>query len=614
MVGSNVHKRRRAEPAAAPAPMTPGLVTEHARVRKPGLGAAPPPSKRLKASEAAAAAAPAAAVVPSATLNVPDSGDPSPAPASKASRTRTIARPKQQSRISDLLAADRQRRARIGTGPPAIVTGVPHMDTRRPAPVSRVPQGPKTSSAVGDKGPAAAATAAATTAAAPSSVALRARKPPLPPTRSALPFRPAASTPADIPVKKATAASVLSERSVLSKATSAKIQAPGGEALRYDRTLLPEKDNLLLDILSGLEQAESLLATRRTTAEFAAVRKIVASVTKRTFTLRHLSQLAALVPEAVAVLPPAEPVKQTTARSKAAVASASALAIRRNDRLIIRLDDVTHIVNGGVQKKAKTGKLPRLGDAAARGRHRLLLTRLREHVEDWHLRFLRREGIKNYAGSLWHPKFRPDRHVADLPAPPLYPPVVPPLVYTAAAGTKTEDGASKPVARPLSAVDDLLMSPSHGTAAVASQLEESKQDSLPSSAVPPSLLARVRAREAAKAVRDEAAPAAAERITLAQLPATLDAVRSVLSSGRRSAMGWAALAAATAAAHPAGRTVAEVASHMDALAVLAGAWCEKRALSGPRGGYAFRITDDALFSEARHAVVEAKGLPELLRK
>lgn len=612
MVGSKLQKRRRGEPSAPPAPETPGLVTAHARARKPGLGGAPPPAKRLKSAPDAASIAPPAPVAVAAA--------PAPLPAPQggvaAPQARTVARPLQQTRISDLLAADRQRRSRASVGPPAIVAGAPHMDSRRPAPADTQkvagPGAPAGRKRLGD-GKAVGGVKV---------IKARARKPPLPPTSSLSPFRPPEPRPAAVPVKKPTAAAALSERPVLSRATSAKIKAPGGEALRYDRTLLPDKHNLLLDILGGLEQAESLLATRHAIPEFAAVRKIVASVTKRTFTVRHLSQLAATVPEAVAVLPPKETVKQTTARSKAAVASASALAARRNDRLVIRLDDVTDFVNGVAPKKGNTpARTGRLGDAAARGRHRLLLTRLREHAEDWHSRFLRRECLKDFAGSLWHPKFRPGRHIADLPAPPLYPPAAPSQTCKDAVANPHAEDASAEVAaisplghpvsdKPLSAVDDLLMAPSHGAAE-----EQSASASSPSTprkskdAVPSALLARVRAREAAKVVRTLDAPAAAERLLLAQLPATLDAVRSVLSSRGRGAMGWAALTAATAAAHPGGRKVAEVATHMDALAVLAAAWCEKRPLSGPRGGHAFRIVDDARFAEARRAVVSAKSLP-----
>lgn len=584
MVASKLQKRRRADP---PPPPAADLVTAHARARKPRAAAAtdPPLAKRLRP-------APAAKPTP-----------PSP--------------PRRQARISDLLAASRASRA-AATGPPAIVDAPPHMDMRRP--------------------PAAAPTALTATTVQEASMIARARKPPLPPPAKAAaalakppllvkppakaavakppPFVPPPAAPKAVPVRKPTAAAMLSERPLLAKAASGKIKAPGGEALRYDRTLLPEKHSLLLDILGGLEQAETLLATRRTIPEFAAVRKIVASVTKRTFTMRHLSQLAALVPEAVAVLPPRQVVRQTTARSKAAVASAAALSARRNERLVIRLDDVTDIVNG-VQRPKHSSKnaRPRLGEAAARGRRRLLLTRLRKHAEDWHARFLRREGIKDFAGSIWHASFRPDRHIADLPAPPLYPPPTPAkskgtpervVAASAPAAPATTDASTADAEQPLSAVDDLLMAPVHGGAATSAPSSPSRKSA---DSIPSDLLARVRAREAAKAERALDAPAASERLVLAQLPATLDAVRSVLSSGGRSSMGWAALTAATAAAIPADRTVAEVAVHLDALTKLAAVWCEKRPLSGPRGGFAFRIVDDTRFAEARRAVVASNLLP-----
>lgn len=644
MGGQATHQKRshRAMSAPAAAPAAPSAsVARHllpAHARKPGVATGAPPAKRAKLASA------------------------------------SVARPAQQLRISDLLAADRRRRA-VTPRAPAIVAGATHMDLRRPLPrvvpaARRQVDGEKVAEADVLDASVGKDTGKPEDHHPPISSSRNearnrsAKKPPLPPVdkeavletqpaltrtlkkpsdrkrrvvpqRLVVSTRPSPLAANNVPVSSPSHSSSPSpsqtrspslSRSpsprVVDSSSSSKIAAPGAEALRFDRSQLPEKHNTLLDMLSGLEQAMGLLATRHSPPEFAAVRKIVASATKRTFTLRHLSQLATLIPEALAVLPPKVSTvgKTQSASSRAAAASLAAVAARRNDRLVIRLDCVSDLVNGSARTAAAPAlaqRVGRLGDVAARSRRRLLHTRLLEHTEQWHANFLRRNKISDFAGILWHRKFNVDRHVADLPAPPLYP-EAPPTVGASTTDTdqSRSTGKTPNTNTASSAVDDLMASPlkhsqvvdSIASSPATGQKREAGEETTASriDSLPESLVARVRARQAAKAVRDAGADAAAHRLLMQRLPATLDAVRSILAVGRRNAMGWTALVAATAAMHPDKWSKSEVEEQLDGIAQVAGAWCEKKALSGPRGGYSFRITNEQNFARARKAVVACR--------
>lgn len=541
----------------------------------------------------------------------PRAAPPLAAPPAKRPKTSTgtTARPRQQALISDMLAADRRRKAASSAGMPSVISGAAGMDDRRP------PVG-----GAGGASGAASATRAPKAAVAPVSAA----RPPKAPALSHIASATVPSAPAVVPrrttrgrgVKVASSGSMALDKAIvrkkpppspasadvraeraLSSSASARISVAGGDALRYAQGELPTRATVLLDMLGGLEQAVGLLGTRKAPAEFGAVKKIVESVTRRNFTLRMLAQIAAIVPEAVAVLPP-RVVKVAKAKTKAGSLSAAAVTAKRNEKLVVRLDEVSEARGG------------------ARARKELLVRRLREHAESCHAMFLRREKVKDFQGLLWHHRFDPDKHVTDLPAPPLYP-VPPPEVERSVAGGS---GSSQDLSAStqLSAVDSLLMSPS--------KLRESEnsQSSVPSpvkpvktkkkdgvdSAVPADLLARVRARAAAKAVKASDAPAAATRLILQRLPGTVDAVRSILALGGRSAMGWGALATAVASTRPGTLTAVEVEEQLDVIVKIASGWCQKLALTGSRGGHAFRVRDSSAFGSARAALIAATEIPE----
>jgi DNA replication factor CDT1 like/DNA replication factor Cdt1 C-terminal domain len=347
---------------------------------------------------------------------------------------------------------------------------------------------------------------------------------------------------------------------------SAKISASGAEALRFDRSLLPVLHNTLMDMLQGLEQALNLLAIRRTTPEFCAVKPIVSSVAKRTFTVKHLSQLAAIIPEAVAILPPTTRVPLDSRKIN-----------RRSDHLVIRLDDVEES-DSHCQRSQN-----RLEPAAARARRGLLHTRLLAHVQSCHSGFLRRESHV-YEGLLWHKAFDLERHVADIPAPPLYPEAPPAEVRTICS--------SRP--EKLAAEDDSIC--------IQSNLPSTPRTL--SAVIPKSLLDRVRAREAAQLKRDANSQAAGERLLLQRLPDTMDAVRSLLSGSRRSAIGWSSLIGAVVKSHPSNWDAEEVENQLNSLTTVASSWCEKKALPGPRGGFAFRVVNESEFAKARQNLLD----------
>jgi DNA replication factor Cdt1 C-terminal domain/DNA replication factor CDT1 like len=373
--------------------------------------------------------------------------------------------------------------------------------------------------------------------------------------------------------------SVLQPTKPVRAIASARIEAPGADALRFDRSLLPALHVSLLDFLGGLEQALSLLAVRKGfkacsypsnggAAQFCDVRSIVASVTKRSFTLKHLSQLAAVVPEAVAILPP-----QTPAESRRNQP-------RRSDHFVVRLDDVDR---GQVAGSHGQGNL---NVSSARARKALLHRRLLAHVEDAHKRFLDKRSIE-YEGILWHESFDLQKHVPDLPAPPLYPEVV-----KQSSGQTTTHRTAMPTSARTPDSDPLA------------PISQPSSESTITGIIPRRLLDRVRAREAAQLERNAKSDAFEERLALQRLPATMDAVRSLFAGSKRSAMGWSSLIAAVVASHPNQWDACEIEDQLNTLTKVAFLWCEKKALSGPRGGFSFRVVDDSRFATVRKELVD----------
>lgn len=593
------------------------------RIRKPGVRSASPAGKRQKVANVVPAKAPAAAVIEapaaaSAPQSTPLLGRESvSSSSSQIAGLKTPQKNSQQLRISDLLAADRAQRAarRHAITPRAIVAAVPHIDTRRPDNTSPALQ---SISVQKKQQPAKAITLnpPAQAVHVPGSVKPRQprhahRRPP----RAPLPQSDAVLAVLSTAPKKATdnrrkandaVPSVIPFGSRPAESTAGKVRASGGEAILYDRTLLPEKHTALLDILAGMEQAQALLATRKAVPDFGAIRASVSASVKRSFSARQLSQIAAILPEGVAVLPPTGTTLPTTKQTS--------VGDTPYDRLVVRLDNVERSPSASMEAT-------KVASAEVQGRRRmqLLHKRLYEHTSEWHKRFLRRNRIQSFHGNLWHEDFDPDVHVPDLPAPSLDG-CTASRVRSQADGDSNEDPAStepaqtKYSAAPRSANSesdsrceiDADEPPRQAASAPESAVVDEKES--PDDLVPSSLLARVRARAAAVAARQAEAPRTAERLLIQRLPATMDAVRSILTSSRRSAMGWTALVSETADKHPCGWSKADIDEQLLAITKLGQGWCERKTLSGPRGGYAFKVVDENKFSNARKFISTASSL------
>lgn len=452
------------------------------------------------------------------------------------SPTSQVASRKRRWRLSELLKKEREKRTNISQASPSFVFEAPHMDSRRPDNVSG--DGKRASMPVG-------------------SVEPPRKKTKLSPTS----------------IKYNTGSRV---------SPSSTVHHPGGDALVHDRSLLPKSHLLLLDVLQGLESAITLLRTRQTRTTISAVREIVSRSTRRTFTLRILSQLAHIVPEAVTVLPGIN----RDPRLK-----------RSSDNLIVRLDDCSakpeESSNGNVSSV--------LGGSGARIRRSLLHKRLLSHVREHHVRFLQEKKVTRYSGNIWHPEFDPDAYVPDLPAPPLYP-------------IRLE--AAKPTAFDKK-IDDRI---DHGKAAGKKAQDNSqcsdesaqnvKEDSS-DLGIPSTLLERVRARELERSRKAAVAEVkqATNQSLLTKLPCTMDTVLSVLRGERRSAIGWLQLLSKLEKQHPKKWERSDLESQLTAITDLATGWCKKVELKSSRGGYAFRIISPGQFVAARKAVCAVKCYP-----
>lgn len=204
--------------------------------------------------------------------------------------------------------------------------------------------------------------------------------------------------------------------------------------------------------MNSMEVALGLLRTRRTPATVAAVREIVQRDIRRDFTLRTLAQLAAVVPECVAVSMPIRKANSTALQSKTKLA----------DSLIIRLDDP----EGDSGRNLIGEERSELGTGSKLMRRAFLHRRLLEIVREHHESFVRnrkmgqddgddRQRVGGKGGvedledggsggrekdggdgdggvdddgsanqysrtAVWHPEFDPNRDVPSLPAPPLF--------------------------------------------------------------------------------------------------------------------------------------------------------------------------------------------------
>eukprot|EP00177_Eucheuma_denticulatum_P006288 GFKZ01011467.1.p1 GENE.GFKZ01011467.1~~GFKZ01011467.1.p1 ORF type:complete len:545 (+),score=75.29 GFKZ01011467.1:256-1890(+) len=464
---------------------------------------------------------------------------------------------KRKHRLSEILKKERESRLQRSTGTPAFVFQPPHIDSRRPKHPSSPVQQPNEKNVrglrlggAGRKGNA--------------EQAVRKRNSSF-------------NVTADAPGLR----------------THGSMAAPGGEALMYSRSMMPESHQLLLDVLSGMEAAVSLLKTRRTLPTIAAVGEIVRRSTRREFNLRIVSQLAHIVPEAVAVLP-GLPTSKTPKRP--------------SDNLIIRLDDVDAPEDGNaVTQVGKAGpKMSKLGTTVALLRRSLLHKRLLRHVNDSHILFLKKEGIKDHHRDSWHPKFDLERDVQELPAPPLYPKqlIERPKDASVAKGQGNEIKLKIPAGQTLCNEDAT-------TSTVIDDQADSGEDE-EDSCIPRGLLQKVRARKEARDSHQSKVEIekAANTSLLSKLPCTMDSICTVLRGERRSAMGWSQLLDRVGKMHPKKWPKDDLDKQFTAITRIGSDWCKKHELKSSRGGFAFRVISESSFAKARAAVSTATSYNE----
>lgn len=534
------------------------------RVRKRRMTSDHVPSKRAKTATNAAAVAPSVvaaakpAPAPVAASPAPkpaEAGPSSPAPKASPSTPAKARKPStRQLRLSELLKKDRQERHDRSAPSPTIVKGAPHMDSRRPTPSSRstppkrlfdaevslcTPERPSKAAAVEEQ-----------TSSESSAEKLQQVTPRSVPTRSG--------------------DSVDSVVTPASKLTSTRVRASGSEAITYARSMLPTSHLLLLDIFAGIETAANLLKTRQELMTFGAVSTVVRKNSKRDFTFRSLSQLAHLIPEALAVLPSRNP--RNTGR----------------EHFVLRLDSVDKkTVDGPVN----TSFVSLLGGGATRARRRMLHDRLLDHVREHHKAFLKTQGIKAFESNMWHDEFDLETDVPQLGAPPLYPMQLPAIV-------STPKKSAKKVAK--------SVSPAKNAAPVAEPTESPKSDATGdgASCIPTSLLERVRARSAARqaSVLAKNQDHRTNPDFLERLPATMDAVVSILRNDKRQAFGWGQLIGRLVKSHPRKWEREELERQLTTITEIADEWCSKVALSSGKGRFAFRVLDEKKFSSQRAKV------------
>ncbi|CAN8066568.1 unnamed protein product [Agarophyton chilense] len=440
---------------------------------------------------------------------------------------------KKKWRLSEILKKERNSKRMRQCSEPSFVLAPPHMDTRRPATTANERSNSPASEHGGKQ---------------LSNGAKRKKQP--------------------VKTKPNSATSVLTAQPVIPKSRITSV--PGGDALLYDKSMLPKSYALVLDTLIALETAVALLRVRKMRPTVGALRDIVSRTTRRDFTNKVLSQLAHIVPEAVAVLPG----PRVALNPK-----------RPSDSLIVRLDrpddDPDEIKNRSEQDRRSS-----LGDNFARLRRSLLHRRLLHRVRTHHDQFLERISKPLYKGDVWHPDFDLEKDVAELPSPPLYP-----------------DESARTAVRNVKRVRFNLR-----TAADSKDTEEQRETSpdedeedSSDGCIPRSLLERVRARS--KIQKEQESELAKEKKThetlLSKLPNTMDSIYIVMRNEKRSAMGWSQLILKLEKLHPQKWSKDDLQKQIDAIVLLAPEWCKKVELKSSRGGHAFRIVSESAFNACR---------------
>lgn len=466
----------------------------------------------------------------------------------------TVMAQKRKWRLSEIVERDREARKSRTQGAPAFVLLAPHMDSRRP---EAQPQRQANTPVVKTE---------------------KKKK-----TLKQVKFWSSDDTViAKAPVPSTTSCVYARETSAPKRDVRGSTSVPGGEAILYSRDMLPRSHVLLLDVLIGLESAMSLLKTRRTLPTVGAVREIVRRSTKRDFTLRILSQLAHVVPEAIAVLPGV---------------SSQMNRKRASDGWIIRLEDVDLGEDGqGKNEKLKGVSSSVLGDSAARIRRSLLHKRLLQHVKEQHALFLKNLSISRHEGELWHEDFNLELDVEDLPAPPLY---LEEVQNTAVVSKKKSPRLPTAEEQSSAVVTvDVSKNSPQGEAGKDTTVDDGEE------CIPLSLLEKVRARSKAREVH--AANLEIEKSTnrslLSKLPVTMDTICTILRGERRTAMGWSQLLAKVEKLHPKKWPKEDLDRQFDAIATLGSEWCKKFELKSSRGGFAFRVHSESSFVKARATV------------
>lgn len=401
---------------------------------------------------------------------------------------------------------------------------------------------------------------------------------------------------------------------------------PGGEAILYDRSMLPISHGLLLDVLTALESALPLLRTRQVPPTVAAVRDIVEKSTRRNFTLRTLSQLAHVVPECVAVV-------QTSERLLSGKRMADILSIRLDAPEEMKKGISAGAETNGVSGKNVLRKSNGATESVTRVRRALLHERLIQHVRKQHDMWLSKNNIAKYSGVSWHPDFDLDVDVKALPSPALYSAkrVVRPTTSLEKIDKVFEKPAEKPIEqRSEDAVEKVekkgeglklekvgveIDSSTKSTTVSEEATEENTNESADdgenaNELVPQSLLQRVRAREKTREMHAMKAEVevVSNRGLLEKLPTTMDSIYSVLRAERRSAMGWGLLIGKVVRMHPKKWPKEDIQRQMEALVKVGSEWCSKVQLKSSRGGFAFRVVNDGAFHRARTTVCETESL------
>lgn len=475
---------------------------------------------------------------------------------------------KRRHRLSQIINKEKQDRLRRSSGTPAFVFRPPHVDTRRP----------QASEQTSPKPPAGPSSANRKSVNNSSSIRSNEKKK----TRA-------------IPQKISDLFNVTADKPGVR--THGSVAIPGGDALMFSRDMLPSHHQYLLDALSGIESAISLLKTRKTLPTFRSVAEIVRRSTRREFNMRTLSQLATILPEGLAVLP----------------GSTSLSASKRpSDNLILRLDSVDDNDNLSNLPTGNIAKVSALGTCAARLRRSILHKRLLAHVRCCHDKFLEKRGIQNHKKEVWHEDFDLEADVDELPAPPLYPQVLPQLQKSPSSRTpekpkNDEQTLKKPQKNVLeqntpSAPESVKREDSTGFSVLDEHSESGEDDE--DTCIPRKLLNKVRARKVTREVHEaKMQDDKANNVELlSKLPCTMDTINSVLRTERRSAMGWGQLLTRVEKLHPKKWLKEDLDRQFTAITDLGGAWCKKVELKSSRGGYAFRVVSEAGFSKARATV------------